>query len=117
MENIKLKNGFTQVCIMEGAHIGESTKREFESFMEDNFQVRSQFLEQVETLPDLDRRGIPIKDTGGRDDIIFAIHDDDINHFITIRLKAGIRWIEDIYSNGHGHRYPSRLAEYRSWSY
>lgn len=117
MENVKLKAGFYQVCIWEGTSLREDSSEEFVKFMDNEYKVRVQFLEEVTTLPDVDRRGILIDETGGRTDIVFAVHTADVKRFAISRIKSGIRWIEDVFGNGNGHRYPKRFEEYRCWDY
>lgn len=117
MGNVKLNEGFSQVCVWQGTTLGNEGVEDFIEFMKDTFQTRVQFLEEIKTNPDLDRNGEAMMDSGGRSDLFFAVHKDDVSHFAIPRLKFGIRWIEDVYGNGNGYLYPDRVAEYRSWDY
>lgn len=115
MSNVQLKEGFTQVCVWPGTPLGDTTPAEFEAAMPEMFGGRVQFLEEIVTAPDLTKTGRPKKGTGGRNDLLFAVHSEDIGKFALRRLQAGIRWIEDVYGNGGGHLYPERVAAYKSW--
>lgn len=117
--------GFSQVCVWPGIVIcgqGKEPSAEdietFTQFFADEFGVRVQYLEQVTTLPDLTLLGNPIPETGGRNDILFAVHLDDIERFVTKRFAIGARWIEDVLAvHNHGrHMYDcDRLDRYKTW--
>lgn len=84
MENYK------QLVAMQGATLGESTKEDFEnSFLDDGFRVK--FVEEI-TTNYVDEKYESIND------ILFYIHNDDIERFSTWRLGRGIpiRWWEDV---------------------
>lgn len=115
MTNVTLNEGFTQVCVWPGTMLGDSTVEALQSYMEHNFGTRVQFLEEITTSPDLDWAGRPVHGTGGRVDMLFAVHEEDILKFALKRLNYGIRWIEDVYYNGNGDVYPARVSDYRSW--
>lgn len=106
---------FSQVVVWPGTLVGKDQVADFEKFMMDEFGVRASYIEEVLTAPDRDRNGYPVEDTGGRNDLFFYVHSDDIPKFSVARLGYGMRWIEDVYSNGGGNLYPERIAEYRSW--
>lgn len=125
--NVKLKNGFSQVCIWpacmvvndEDANKSEQEKiNAFEKFMLDNFKTRVQYLEEIKTSPDLDTQGNIVEGTGGRNDLFFAAHAEDIGQFAIPRLTMGIRWIEDVLSTGNYKQriYPNRIFKYVSWN-
>ena len=75
--------------------------------------VRIKYHTEVETLPDLDERGNPVPDTGGRNDIFFFVHSDDIAKFAAPRLVMGIRWWEDVikYNDNSKHLYTPEFIE------
>jgi len=112
--NIQLKEGFRQVCVWPGSVVGEENIAEFETQLFEQLGTRVQYLEEVLTAPDY-KNGFPVEDTGGRSDLFFAVHEEDIMKFAVPRLNYGIRWIEDVYGNGHGDLYPARIAEYKCW--
>lgn len=116
-ENIKKEKGFTQVCVWSGTVVGVDKVDEFILFMKDEFDVRIQYLEEIKTLPDTNDIGDVIPETGNRNDLFFVIHDEDAQKFAIHRLKAGIRWIEDVLSstNYHCQIYPKRVFEYKCW--
>ena len=116
-ENIQLKPDFKQVCVWPGCILGKSTVVEFEEFFKNDFNTRIQFLEEIKTLPDTEN-GRPVPDTGGRNDIFFAIHDEDISNFSIPRFQIGVRWIEDVLAscNYRSRIYPERVFDYCSWN-
>ena len=117
-ENIKLRENHTQVCIWPGTVLGKEPVKDFEKYFLEEFKVRAQYLEEIKTKPDLEDGELVI-DTGGRNDIFFAVHPDDItNEFAGKRLYMGIRWIEDVLAevNYHSPIYPERVFDYCSWN-
>jgi len=113
--NVILEEGFEQVCVWPGTLVGEDRIEEFKKFFIDEFSTRVQYLEEILTAPDTDKRGNTVPGTGGRCDAFFAVHSDDIAHFAVPRLSLGIRWIEDVYLNGGGGLYEDRVASYKTW--
>lgn len=109
-ENIVRLQDYTQVCVWQGTELGDNTIEEFEAFMLSEFKTRVKFLEIITTKPG---DGGP----GGRSDMFFAAHKDDVGHFAIPRLSAGIRWIEDVLSdaNYRSRIYPSRVFDYMTW--
>lgn len=117
-QNIARNEGFTQVCVWPGCVLEPEEVDKFADLMAEHFHgVRVQFLEQITTGPDTDEHGNPIEDTGGRNDIFFAVHDEDSGKFSLPRLAAGIRWVEDVLDPGNyrSRIYPKRVHEYCSW--
>ena len=83
-----LKKGYTQICIYYGRVVGLDQVDRFEEFILESADTRAQYLDEVVT-------------TGGRNDIVFAIHSADISKFAIARLKlmemgASIKWLEDV---------------------
>jgi hypothetical protein len=111
---VKRNEKFNQVCVWPGTLVGAEKKDEFEIFMKENFSARVQYLEEFETNPNDDQI-----DTGGRNDVLFAVHEEDIHSFALARLSAGMRWIEDVLDNAdkndESEIYPSHLKDYRTW--
>ena len=114
---IERKENFKQVCIWPACEVGDDEIKKFEEFMEENFKVRVQYLEEVRTNPDLDQNGNAVEGTGNRNDLFFAVHNDDVGKFAVPRLQYGIRWIEDALdpSNSTSYLYPERVNEYKCW--
>ena len=108
-ENIPRNEHFNQVCVWEGCLVGEKVG-EFPVFMQQTFGIRIQYLEEIVTLPGDGGEG-------GRNDVFFAVHEDDIETFAIKRLQVGIRWIEDVLSsvNYRDAIYPKRVFGYKSW--
>lgn len=108
MEN----NNFTQLCVWQGTTLDGFTIQEFENFIFDNFTTRIKFETEVKTLPDLDEGGNSIPETGGRNDLFFYVHTEDIPRFAVPRLKAGIRWWEDVVKyNDNSHLYSKEILD------
>jgi hypothetical protein len=121
MPNVERKAGYEQVCIWPGCAVqGAShpmTPAEFEGAMLLNLNVRVQYLEEIRTAADQDEHGRTLEGTGGRTDLFFAIHHEDIGRFALARLPYHIRWVEDAMSpsNHSYYLYPSRVYKYCTW--
>ena len=117
---VERKPEFTQVCVWPACFINkdgvidDERIKEFETMMEEQFKCRFQFLEEVTTKPDLHNDGTPVLGTGGRIDLLFSIHSEDIGKFAVARLQYGIRWLEDVV-NGDPHIYNDKIKEYMCW--
>lgn len=97
---------YAQLCVWPGTVLGESTPTELESFFLEEMKTRVRYHAEVQTLPDLDENGTPLPETGGRNDLFFYVHSDDVAAFAVPRLKMGIRWWEDVVGyNDNGHLY------------
>jgi len=111
----------TQVCVWPGTVVQKCDNptpiEEFEDFFIKNFDTRVQYIEEIVTDPDT-KDGVIVEETGGRTDVFFAIHKDDIGKFAIKRLELGIRWIEDVLApcNYRCPIYPERVFEYKTWS-
>ncbi len=118
MSCVARKEGFTQVVVWPGTTCKEESIKDFEQFILDEFGTRAQYLEQISTKPDLDSNGRAVPDTGGRIDLFFAIHQDDIGKFAVPRLGYGMRWIEDSISTANGGNvlYPEYVKDYCTWT-
>ena len=101
MEKTIKKTKFNQLCVLEGTIMPEGGAKELETFFKNQMGVRVKFETQTKTLPDFEG----CTETGGRNDIFFYIHDDDIGKFAVPRLQMGIRWWEDVLGNGNGKLY------------
>lgn len=112
-------NNFSQVCVWPGTIVENNPSgiTEFESGMNEMFGIRAKFLECIYTYPDFIEGEGPVPDTGGRCDLFFSIHNEDIGKFAIPRFEYGIRWIEDVYGNGGGYLYPERVREYMTWGF
>jgi len=116
-ENTKVHPDFVQVCVWEGTTLGEeddNNAQAFVDYMKSDMGARVQFLECILTKPN---KGDTSPDAGGRSDLFFAVHKEDLSKFAIPRLKVGIRWVEDVLSKGNYRSpiYPPRVFEYTSW--
>jgi hypothetical protein len=116
MPTVPLKEGFTQVVVWPGTVLEAEQVPEFEQWMMDEFRTRAQYLETILTAPTM-RNGAPVEGTGGRSDLFFAIHTEDIANLAISRFEFGMRWVEDVIAeiNGGCALWPERVKEYCSW--
>jgi hypothetical protein len=120
VSNAELKDGFTQVVVWPGTLVGDDCVDDFLVWMTEEFGVRAQYLEEIETNPSRDNYGNIIEGTGGRNDLLFAVHAEDVPKFVLPRLKFGMRWLEDVLeyrslSVQDPLLYPERVLEYCTW--
>ena len=87
----------------------EENINNFLNYLENNLGGRFKYCGYVITLPDKDKNGNLIPETGGRSDQFFYIHNDDVNR--VARLKMGIHYWEDVLGNGHAERYPIEVLK------
>ena len=102
----------TQLCVWPGTVLGDSTPQDLEKFFLDEMKTRVKYHTEVTTLPDLDKDGNPDPETGGRNDLFFYVHSDDVANFAIPRLQMGIRWWEDVVGyNDNSHLYTKEFLE------
>ena len=118
-ENVQKRENYNQVCIWEGTIVVDekTCSKDFEDFILKEFGARIQYLEEIVTGPDI-INGEPDPETGRRNDVFFAVHNDDVGKFAIRRLKIGIRWIEDVLAecNYRSPIYPKRVFDYCIWN-
>ena len=90
---------YSQLCLIRGFEIGPDQIEDFEAIILNKFGVRIKYDAQVKTLPDLDEDGNIIPGTGGRRDLFFYVHDEDVEKFSIARMHLGARWWEDVISH------------------
>lgn len=106
-----IMENYTQLCLWAGTVVGPENIAAFESYMLDVMGVRIKYAEEVVTLPTL-TDGVREVGTGGRTDVLFYVHDDDISKFAIKKLEYGIRWWEDVIKyNPHHNIYPNAIME------
>jgi hypothetical protein len=96
-EYFKMENKFNQLCVWPGTVLGDNTIENFEQFFKDEFDARVKYAEEVITNGSIERN-----EEGGRNDLLFFIHDEDVSKFAVKRLAYGIRWWEDVVSYNDG---------------
>jgi len=86
-KNIDTEEGkYTQLCVWPATILGDNTPEQFEQFIKEEFNdTRAKFTEEVITNPANGEKG-------GRHDLFFYIHNDDLGKFAVKRLSYGIRW-------------------------
>ena len=112
-EKTEKENPFTQLCVWQGCLVGNTPGQiaDFEKFMAENYEgTRIKYAEEVKTLPSV-VNGKAIPDSGGRNDLLFFVHSEDLGKFAVPRLQVGIRWWEDVLLNGGGVLYPDEILE------
>lgn len=116
-ENVKLEDNYSQVCIWPACYT-DGKVQEFIDLMKKEFDIRIQYLEEITTGPDIEN-GKPVPETGGRIDLFFAVHNDDVGKFSIPRFTVGIRWIEDVLAKGNYRSpiYPKRVFDYCCWNH
>ena len=104
-------SNYNQLCVWPATIVGEEKIQEFENFFKEEMGTRVKYKCEILTNPDLDGMGNPIPETGGRNDVFFYVHDEDIMKFAVPRLQMGIRWWEDVisYNEGSEHLYPEEF--------
>lgn len=113
-ENVQLNEGFKQVCVWPAVLI-DGKIEEFVQFFVDNFGVTIQYLEEFVTPQSTGFDGRLLEGTGGRNDVLFAVKNEDVHKFAVPRLGYGIKWIEDALANDNECLYPARFAGYKCW--
>jgi len=108
---------YTQVCMWASTLVGEENIPLFEKTMLEVYKVRVKYLEEILTYPDRDDNGNNVEGTGGRSDVFFSIHEDDIQSFAIRRLSFDppIRWIEDLLATNKT-LYPESVSNYTTWT-
>ena len=103
---------YNQLCVWPATVVGKDDVKDLEDFFKEEMDVRVKYKTEVLTNPDLDEDGNEVPDTGGRNDLFFYVHDDDIGKFAVPRLSMGIRWYEDVVSYNDGaYLYPESFLE------
>ncbi len=106
-----MKNKFNQLCVWTGTSLEDNSVEDLVNLFQSKFNARIQFAEETITNPDIDDNNNPILNTGGRHDLLFYIHDDDISSFALKRFNVGIRWWEDVIKyNKNSHLYTAEIV-------
>jgi hypothetical protein len=106
--NLKDKN-YNQLVIWRGTIVGEENIKEFEEFFHDEgFRVK--YATEFKTLAGNGGEG-------GRQDVLFYIHDEDVKKFAMYRLKReGMSWWEDAIDN-ENKIFPERILDKYQYSW
>lgn len=111
LENTPIEEDFNQVLIWPGTHL-EGRIESFVQFVKEEFDARIQYLETYETSPVRSFNGSPIEWTGGRQDIVFALHKEDLGKFTLKWRSHGVQEIEFIMNDDVDEVYPDRFRKY-----
>ena len=104
MEQEQSINNYEQLCVWRGTIVGAERAKEFEDFMLSEFKAKVKYHCEEKTLPDSTGEG-------GRNDLFFFIHNEDIETFSLPRLAYGISWWEDINYNNKQHLYSQEFLK------
>jgi len=106
-KEIELKQDHDQVCVWLATVIQNAkdpmSVEDFEDYMLVELDYRVQYMFEYKTLPDNSGEG-------GRNDVVFALHNDDVNRMMgdrLIRFGGDIKWYND-YKNNYGKQIPSK---------
>lgn len=96
--------GFTQLCVWENCILKPEEVADFVDFVRTQCQTRVRVVGCVETLPGA---GGP----GGRVDLLFYAHSEDITKLAARKFVLRMRWWEDVLENLGPHKtiYPQEL--------
>jgi len=104
---METENKFNQLCVWQGTVLGDSSIEDFIDFFKEKLNTRVKFCEEVTTNGSVERN-----EEGGRNDILFYIHDDDIPNFALKRFEFCIRWWEDVvYYNDGAYLYDQEILD------
>lgn len=99
-------NSYQQICVLRGV---SDSLDDLSKLIPETFDVRVQMLDEFRT-----RAGQGGE--GGRRDVLFLIHADDISKFAVPRLEYGISWWEDYLANSKSIVPPSIKKKYpKEW--
>jgi len=110
-ENVQLHKDYTVVCVWPAMILGEGQEQKMVDRFKTEFDTRIQFLEVIFTEPDPQDSN---PDAGGRSDIFFAIHKEDVGKFVIPKLQIRARWLCDVLAkcNYSSPIYPNRVFDY-----
>jgi len=100
-------NKYSQLCVWPGTVLGNNTVEDFINFFKNEFDVRIKFAEEVITNGSIERN-----EEGGRHDLFFFVHNEDVGKFAVKRLSYGIRWWEDVVKyNDNAYLYSQEILD------
>ena len=93
---LKRGPGYTQMLVWPGTTFTYGDLASFQEMLQEAFGVSmpARVVGTVETRPTPGEPG-----TGGRVDLCFVLHDDDVAKLVLTRMQFGIKWLEDVHSN------------------
>ena len=103
---------YNQLVVWQGTTLGDQDPKDLVSWFKKELLTRIKWCEQVVTLPDV-KNGKKVSGTGGRNDLLFYVHDDDISSFAIKRFQlGGCSWWEDVVSyNDNSYLYPEEVLK------
>ena len=100
-------SNYKQVVVWRGLVLSESdtpTKEDindFETYLDKEMKFKVKYITEYKTSADR-KNGKKVEDTGGRNDVLFYIHKDNIPKFAMWKLQTSgeVSWREDYQDNG-----------------
>ena len=102
-------NPYQTLVVWKNTIVGAKFALEFaKDFLKRGFRVV--YAEEYRTLPDIED-GIKVQGTGGRNDLLFYVHAEDIEEFSVWLLQwcGEMSWFEDV-MRYDGHTVPNRIV-------
>lgn len=91
---------YSQAVSWPGTTCAADEGADVEKFIAEEFNgARAKFIGCFLTKPDVDQFGENVPDTGGRSDLCFYVHEDDMGKFAVARFRFGMRWVDDVIGN------------------
>lgn len=90
----KFDKPYTQAVSWPSTQLGNNSPADFEAFIAGEFNgTRAKYIGDFTTLPDEE------PGSGGRIDLCFAVHEEDVGKFAVARFAYGMRWVDDVIGN------------------
>ena len=94
------------LALWPGSRVCEVDRGELMRFFAHQFGIVPTIVGCVTTIPDKDKDGANVPETGGRYDFFFYVDNADVLKFAMPRFQFGMRWWQDIYFNDQQDIYP-----------
>lgn len=83
--------GYNHVAVWENVNLNRVTVKQFEDWFSNSLGLNIKYIETVKTAP-IKRTNDP----GGREDILFYVHDDSCVVFRTVAETYGFKWFSQV---------------------
>ena len=107
MSKYGIMEHYNQLVVWPGTIVGDSNEQlKFQTWLDEE-GFRAKYVTEFKTLPDSPGD----IHTGGRNDLLFYIHEDDVGKFAIWRLQYEMRWWEDYLDNGGSEIVPPEVLQ------